>query len=125
MKKYILIFALSLISQLSFSQNIEYNIFATCIMNLDTGEYVEDVKQNFMTITKKSNVLKVESSFSYNLYNHKKWADGFKLYDKYDAIDEYQQRCTILFQTNNAADWSMKHLIIISYETHMTFSHPE
>lgn len=85
-------------------------------MNLDTGEFIEDVKQNFMTITQKETVLLVGESLSYELYNQKEWAEGFKIYSRYDAIDKYQQRCTILFQTNNSADWSTKYMIVITYE---------
>lgn len=73
-----------------------------------------------MTIIRDGNTLKVENSNTYQLYNKTLDYDGFTTYEEYDGIDKNKQRCKIIFQKNDNADWSTKYMIYIYYENQNT-----
>lgn len=116
MKKIFLTTLFIILTTIIYAQKTRYDIYATCTMNVDSGELTSDVVQNFIKIILENNTLMVGNSNTYNLYNKKTTADGFVIIERYDAIDKYQQRCKILFSTDNSADWSTKFTILIAYE---------
>ena len=112
MRRFILFVFLTI----SFIVNaeIQYDIFATCPMKPSTGQPTGQVAQNFMKAILKGSQLSINNNI-YNLSNKTIEHDGFQTFEKYDAVDKYNQRCTIIFLTDDSAEWYCKYAICIKY----------
>ena len=115
MKKLLLIILLGIMPMLTFSQKLKFSIWAKTTCILETGKMTSKITQHFEDAILENRTLKL-CDRKYSLYNEEISHNDFITYKKYDAIDDYNQRCRIIFQKDSSKEPSMRNWIYVIYE---------
>ncbi len=115
--KKIGLFILIMLLSIMINAKVRYDIFAMYSISVKQGKPTSIPKGYFIKIVKDKNILTLGDINKYSLYNKKITHNGFNTFERYDAIDKYDQRCVILFNEDaSATDWWDKCAISICYE---------
>lgn len=92
-----------------------YSCFLSQDVNMNTYQVSNQYTDNSLAeIIVDGNKLTLGTKM-YSMYNRSESTSGFRTIVKYDAIDNKDQRCKILFITNSSADWTGRNTVVIWY----------
>ncbi|MBQ9638910.1 MAG: hypothetical protein IJV22_05070 [Bacteroidales bacterium] len=101
--------------ELFAQQTVHWDVFASAECSLETLEMWQ-MRQNFIKVKQVNNRFYWGELNYYDVYNKKEKHDGFTTIIIWDFVDKYKQRGTMMYQFNQNADWSTRHMFYIFYE---------